>query len=140
MASSAPLRRFEPPPAPSRRFAAGRQAASKGDFDFAASALVRTANEYREDHQPTFEVFALVELAAIYHHEKWFDLLPPLARRAREVIEQEALSPAQVGIVRLAIELIESGPDDPAGLDLFTDGWARGEAPDGESDLGEGER
>lgn len=112
------------------RVAVGRSAAAMGEFDVAALALVRAANEHRKAGQPTFEVFALVELAAVYHHQKRFDRLPALARRVRGVLARSSLSVAQVAIVQLAAELIESDPDDPAGLDLFGACWqGRGAVP-----------
>lgn len=108
---------------PPGRVAVGRRAAAAGDFDIAALALVRAANEHRRGRQPLFEVFVLVELAAVYHHQKRFDRLPALARRVRRVMERSSLSTAQVAIVQLAVELIESDPDDPAGLDIFDACW-----------------
>ncbi len=116
------------------RVAAGRRAAAAGDFDVAASALTRAAAEHRRCGQPILEVFVLVELAAIYHHQRRFDRLPALVRRVRGVKKRSSLSPAQIDIVQLALELIESDPNDPAGLKLFGALWKGGDAvpPEGE--------
>jgi hypothetical protein len=105
------------------RQAIAHQAAAAGDLDIAALALLRAANNYRESRQPLFETFALVELAATYHLQKRRELLPALASRARKVEGHEMLTAAQSAIVRLAVELIESAPDDPVGLEMFAECW-----------------
>ena len=128
--------RLDPPvtraPLPSGRIAVSRRAAAAGDFDIAAFALVRAADEHRRGGQPIFEVFALVELAAVYHHQQRFDRLPALARRVRGVRKRSSLTPAQIAIVQLAVELIESDPDDPWGLDIFGTCWRGGGAAEPE--------
>lgn len=107
------------------RQASGHRAAVAGDFDIAELAFLRAANNYRESGQPLFEVFALVELAAVYHLQNRRERLPALARRVEKIAGHEMLSSAHSAIVRLALELIESAPDDPVGLEMFTDCWPR---------------
>ncbi len=114
------------PPAPltSGRMATGIRAAAAGDLDIAIFAFVRAANDFRMNRQPTFEAFALVELAAIYHQENRLERLPSLARRARKIEEHGALSPEIAAIVLLAVDVIERAIDEPAGLRIFRDPWS----------------
>ncbi len=107
----------------SGRVAIGMRAAAAGDLDIAIFAFVRAANDFRMNRQPTFEAFALVELAAIYHQENRLDRLPSLARRARKIEEHGALSPEIAAIVLLAVDVIERAIEEPRGLQIFRDGW-----------------
>lgn len=108
---------------PSGRLAVGRRAAAVGDYDIAELAFARAANEYRKKRQPIPEAFALVELAAMYQQQHRFDRLPTLIRRARGVRNRSSLSADQLAIVQLAVELIESGRDDPGSLEIFCACW-----------------
>ncbi len=103
--------------------AIGMKAAAAGDLGIAIFAFVRAANDFRLSRQPTFEAFALVELAAIYHLQNQLERLPSLARRARKIEEHGALSPDKAAIVLLAVEVIERAIEDPAGLRIFREGW-----------------
>ncbi|HEV7672561.1 MAG TPA: hypothetical protein VGS22_28925 [Thermoanaerobaculia bacterium] len=108
---------------PSGRLVLGRRAAAAGDFDIAAFAFVRAANDYRLRQQPIFEVITLVELAAIYQLQERLERLPALVRRMQKIEEHGSLLPDQVAIALLAIELIENASEDPSGLRVFRDCW-----------------
>lgn len=122
-------------PLRSGRLTLGRRAAAAGDLDVAELAFALAANEYRQSQLPILEVFALAELTVLYQQQNRFDRLPTLIRRARGVMQRPSLSPGQAAIVRLAVELIESGPENPAGLAIFSACWTATDAHEAESDL-----
>ena len=115
---------------PTGRLTIGRRAMRAGDFDVAELAFSRAATEYRQQHQPIPEVFALVELAAMYQQLSRFDRLPALIRRVRRVLNRSSLTSDQFAVVQLAVELIESGHEDPESLEIFCACWDCGEGSD----------
>ncbi len=119
---------------PTGRLTIGRRAAVAGDFDIAELAFRLAANEYRQTRQPVLEAFALVEMAAMYQLQNRSDRLPTLIRRVRCVRTRPALSPDQIAVVQLAIELVESSREDPIGLEIFRACWPSAEAHEAESD------
>ncbi len=75
----------------SGRMALGMQAAAEGDLNVAIFAFVRAANDFRLNGQPTFEAFALVELAAIFRSGSTACPRSPEGRRRSRRTERSPL-------------------------------------------------